>query len=99
MPPKNISDFTSIELLKAQQQTYEQLIRTQNDLQVIVAEIKRREEADVKKREDESQKVNRQSHQHLLLENMHAVVKKERPNYARLTRECKKDIMCLRSGK
>ena len=41
---KQINEFTDLELTKAMQQEYEMLIRAQNNLQAITAEIKRREE-------------------------------------------------------
>lgn len=49
---KQIQEFTDIELTKAMQQEYETLIRCQNNLQMINAEIKRREELESKKTND-----------------------------------------------
>lgn len=51
MPNKPISEYSDIELAKIQQQEYEMLIRSQNNLQAISAEIKRREDEEERNKE------------------------------------------------
>jgi hypothetical protein len=46
--PKEMKDYTELELLEIQSQSFQELIRSQSNVQAIQAEINRRKEASAK---------------------------------------------------
>jgi hypothetical protein len=52
--PKEMKDYTELELLEIQSQSFQELIRSQSNVQAIQAEINRRKEASAKKSDDKT---------------------------------------------